>query len=393
MATAAPTLRPRRDIPFGRPMIGEAEKAAVIAALGSPTLTHGPRVRQFETDFAAFTGAERAVATSSCMASLHMAYLALGIEPGSEVIVAAQTHIATAHAAELCGATCVFVDCDKDGAIDVAQVESAICSRTRAIAIVHYAGFPVDIAALKRVAERHGVPIVEDCALALGTRFNGAHVGLHGDIGCFSFYPVKHITTGEGGMVISRRADLLDRVSRLRAFGIDRNIVSERALPGEYDAIELGLNYRMSEIAAAIGIEQLRRAPEFLERRRENFTLLREGLAGGDDLWPLHESQPVADVGVYCLVAMLSARLTRVRPQLMRALSGHGVGASVYYPRPVPAMSYYRHKYAYDLSRFPRAGLISSASIALPIGPHLDAADIRYMIETIPDAIQEALSA
>ncbi len=392
LATMTPTAPTRRrDIPFGRPLIGDAEKAAVMETLNGPTLTHGPRVRAFEEAFATFCGADRAIATSSCMAALHMAYLALGVETGDEVIVAAQTHIATAHAAELCGARSVFVDCDPSGAVDIAQVEAAICSRTRAIAIVHYAGFPVDIVALRRLTERHGLPIVEDCALALGTRVDGVHAGLHGDIGCFSFYPVKHITTGEGGMVITRRPELADKVSRLRAFGIDRNIVSERALPGEYDAVELGLNYRMSEIAAAIGIEQLRRAPEFLAQRRSNFIALRDGLRDLEDLWPLHATQDPADVGVYCLIAMLSARLTKQRPALIRALAARGIGASVYYPRPVPAMTYYRDKYAYDLTRYPRASLISSSSIALPIGPHISADDTRYMIEAIPEAMQEAL--
>jgi dTDP-4-amino-4,6-dideoxygalactose transaminase len=183
-----------RNIPFGRPTIGEEERAAVLDVLSGPILVHGPRANAFEDAFAAWTGAPHAVTVSSCTAAMHLVYFALGYGPGDEVIVPAQTHAATAHAVELTGARAVFVDAERQtGNIDIAAIEAAITPRTRAIAVVQCLGIPVDMTAVKAIAERHGLFVLEDCALAFGTRIDGVHAGLFGDVGCFSFYPVKHM--------------------------------------------------------------------------------------------------------------------------------------------------------------------------------------------------------
>ena len=198
-----------REIPFGRPIIGEAERAAVLDVLYGPILVHGPRTIAFENAFAKWTGAPHAISVSSCTAAMHLVYFTLGYGPGDEVIVPAQTHTATAHAVELTGAKAVFVDSERrTGNIDVSAIEAAITPRTRAIAVVHYLGVPVDMAGIGAVAKRHGLFVLEDCALAIGTRIDGVHAGLFGDVGCFSFYPVKHMTTAEGGMIITRNAAL-----------------------------------------------------------------------------------------------------------------------------------------------------------------------------------------
>ena len=213
---------PARTIPFARPLLGEAEKRAVLGVLDGPTLTHGPKVRQFEAEFARFTGAEHAVAVASCAAAMHLAYVYLGIGPGDEVVVPAQTHVATAHAVEVCGAACVFVDSEPEtGNLDLDQLEARVTGRTRALAVVHYLGMPVDLERVRAIAGRHHLFVVEDCALSLGACYRGTHTGLWGDVGCFSFYPVKHITTAEGGMVICRRPEVAEEIAPLRAFGID----------------------------------------------------------------------------------------------------------------------------------------------------------------------------
>jgi len=179
-------------------MIGEEERRAVAEVLSGPILVHGPRATEFETAFAAYTEAPHAVSVSSCTAALHLSYFYLGIGAGDEVIVPAQTHTATAHAVELCGATPVFVDSEPEtGNIDTEQVEQKITGRTKAISVVHYLGMPVNMARISDTAGRRGLFVVEDCALAIGTYFKGIHAGLHGDVGCFSFYPVKHMTTAE----------------------------------------------------------------------------------------------------------------------------------------------------------------------------------------------------
>ena len=306
MATSSST----RNIPFGKPLLGEAERRAVLDVLSGPVLTHGPRVHEFEQVFARYTGAPFAVATSSCTAALHLAYLHLGIGPGDEVIVPTQSHVATAHAVEYCGAKPVFVDSEpQTGNIDVDAIEGQITPRTRALSVVHYLGLPVDMDRVMRIAERHKLFVVEDCALALGATYRGVHAGLLGDVGCFSFYPVKHITTAEGGMLITRHADVAKSVSMQRAFGIDRNIVSQRKTPGDYDVERLGFNYRLNEIGAALGLAQMRQIDGFLAKRHENERMLREALAEIDGITMFESSRPGCRSSHYCLPILLSGPL------------------------------------------------------------------------------------
>ncbi len=261
-------------IPFGKPLIGEEEIEAVNKVLHSPMLVHGPLANEFENMFADFVGAKGAVSVSSCTAGMHLVYMSLGLGQGDEVIVPAQTHIATAHAIEITGAKAVFVDVDKhNGNIDINNIEKHINSNTKAIAVVHYLGVPAEMNEIKKIANKYNLFVLEDCALAPGTILDSCHAGLHGDVGVFSFYPVKHITTAEGGIVISKHQDLLKKIKHLKAFGLDRNYL-ERKVPGLYDVTELGLNYRMSEIHAAIGIEQIKKLPIFLNLREENFNKL-----------------------------------------------------------------------------------------------------------------------
>jgi dTDP-4-amino-4,6-dideoxygalactose transaminase len=379
-----------RTIPFGRPIIGKAEKQAVMEVLSGHLLTHGPRVKEFEQVFARFTGAEYAVATASCTASLHLAYFYLGLKPGDEVIVPAQTHVATAHAVELCGAVPVFVDAEaQTGNLDLEQLPAAITPRTRAIAVVHYLGLPVDMARLMAIARQHGLFVVEDCALAIGSYYQGVHAGLWGDVGCFSFYPVKHLTTAEGGMVITRHRQVAETIAKQRAFGIDRNVVSERPIPGLYDVELLGFNYRLNEIGAALGLAQMQRLEGFLNKRRENYGLLREGLAGVQEVEFLRSSQPGTESSYYCFSLLLKEPWHQKRFAIMEFLKQRGIGTSIYYPRPVPHMEYYRRKYGYGNNSFPVAARLSANAIALPVGPHVEADDIHYMLATIKEALAE----
>jgi perosamine synthetase len=180
-----------RNIPFGRPLIGDEERRAVQEVLQGPILVHGPRAVAFEKAFAAWTQAPHAVSVSSCTAALHLLYFSWGFGPGDEVIVPAQTHTATAHAVELVGAKPVFVDAERaTGNIDIAAIEAALTSRTRAISLVHYLGVPVDMDRINAIAGKRGLKVLEDAALAIGTKHKGTHAGLLGDAGCFSFYPV-----------------------------------------------------------------------------------------------------------------------------------------------------------------------------------------------------------
>ena len=360
-----------------------------MEVMGGTQLVHGPRAKQFEADFAAFVGGGHAMSAASCTAGLHLAYLHLDIGPGDEVLVPAQTHVATAHAVEYTGAKPVFVDADANsGNIDVEQIEAAITPKTKAISVVHYLGLPVNMDKVMAVALKHKLFVVEDCALAIGGRFKGRHVGLIGDVGVFSFYPVKHITTAEGGMFITRHKDIADRVQRLKAFGYDK-MLGERVVPGLYDVDMLGYNYRMNEIEAAIGVEQLKRIDGFLKQRAANDLALRKALAGISEVRPLIAGGGDFEHANYCLAVILDDRIADKRFEIISGMRDAGVGTSMYYPGPVPHLKYYRDKYNLGSTAFPNATRISRQSIALSVGPHLNEDDMNYTAAALKKVLGE----
>lgn len=357
-----------------------------MKVLEGPVLVHGPLATQFEDAFRAYTEAPYAVSVSSCTAGMHLVYFALGLGPGDEVIVPAQTHVATAHAVELTGARAVFVDVDsKVGNIKIDEIEAAITPSTRAIAVVHYLGVPVDMKKVSAIAKKHGLFLLEDCALAPGARLDDLHAGLHGDAGVFSFYPVKHLTTAEGGMIILKDPALAEKLRLLKAFGVDRSH-SERKIPGMYDVVALGFNYRMSEIHAAIGIEQMKKLPGFLQKREENYRLLESALSGNPGITVLPQPNNARfRSSYYCLGLLLEEGLEDRRSRLMEALGERGVGTSIYYPHPVPRLEYYRTKYGYTQGQFPNATSLSDRLIALPVGPHLGTEDMKFVSDAVRD--------
>lgn len=263
-------------IPVAKPWMGDAEAAAAARAIESGWVTQGPEVAAFEREFAAVVGAPHACAVSSCTTALHVALVALGIGPGDEVITVSHSFIATANAIRYCGATPVFVDVDaRTCNIDPALVERAIGPRTKAILCVHQLGMPCDLAALVEIAGRHALPLIEDAACAAGSevRWQGEwqRIGRpHGDVACFSFHPRKLLSTGDGGMLTTRDAALDGQFRRLRQHGMTVSDVARHASPRvvfeEYATV--GFNYRMTDIQAAIGREQLKRLPEIVARRR-----------------------------------------------------------------------------------------------------------------------------
>ena len=382
----------KRTIQFAKPWITDKERAAVLEVLKGDILTHGPQNKAFEEEFGRFVGSGNeevyCVAVSSCMAALHLAYWQMSISRGDEVIVAAQTHVATAHAVEVVGARPVFLDCvPETGNINPQKIEELITKKTKAIGLVHFLGIPCQMDEIVKIADEHDLKIIEDCALAVGSRFKGKHVGLFGDAGCFSFYPVKHLTTGDGGMFVTRHKDLAERVQKARAFGVDRNF-GERTIPGMYDVPTLGLNYRMSDINASIGRVQLSRVAEILKIRKENFGTLKSNLTNIKNISIIDSTHKGAVNSHYCLTIILNGKLSNKRNEMVNLLNSRGVGTSVYYPQPVPRMAYYRNKYGYEPKRFPQAERISDQSIALPVGPHLKSVDMMYIADTVKDVVK-----
>jgi len=264
-------------IPITKPTMGDAEIAAVAEALRSGWVSQGPAVARFEQAFAATVGAEYACAVSNCTTALHLALLAVGVQPGDEVITVSHSFIATANSIRYCGALPVFVDIQPDTFnLDPALIESVVTERTRAILCVHQIGLPCDLRGILAVAARHGLPVIEDAACAIGSEIRVGdrweRIGKpHGDIACFSFHPRKVITTGEGGMLTTRNPDWDQRFRLLRQHCMS---VPDTMRHGSAQVIfeaypDLGFNYRMTDIQAAVGCEQLKRLPEIIARRRE----------------------------------------------------------------------------------------------------------------------------
>jgi dTDP-4-amino-4,6-dideoxygalactose transaminase len=240
---------------------------------------------------------------------------------------------------------------------------------------------------ISEIAKKHGLFLLEDCALSPGASFNGIHTGLVGDAGCFSFYPVKHLTTAEGGMIILKDNGLASKLRLLKAFGVNRSH-SERNIPGDYDVVGLGYNYRMSEVHAAIGCEQMKKLPSFLQKRKENFLALEASLSEFDYFRIL--PQPINETVIsshYCMGILLESKLIEKRPLIMDRLKSIGIGTSIYYPHPVPHMSYYREKYG--PIECPNAELISNSIITLPVGPHLNQDHMQAIAEGLITTIKE----
>jgi perosamine synthetase len=376
-----------REVKFGKPLVGDEEKRAVAEVLEGDILVHGPKAKEFEAAFAKFTGAPFAVSTSNCTAALHLSHFYFGTGPGDEVVVPAMSHTATAHSVELTGAKPVFVDAEAaTGNIDIDQIESKITNRTVGISVVHFLGMPVAMDKVMAIAEKHKLYVIEDCALSPGAYFKGIHTGLYGDAGCFSFYPVKHITTGEGGMLITNQKEMAEKVGRQRAFGVDRT-VSERKVPGVYDVTMLGFNYRMSEIHAVIGIEQVKRLSGFITKRKENYEALTAGLKEIEELQLFNSTDGDFVSNYYCHQVLLNKALTPKRYEVVSCLKDNGIGTSVYYPEAIPQFTYYREKYSYKEGMFPVAEMISRSSVSLPVAPHLDTEDMEYIIKILKQAI------
>jgi dTDP-4-amino-4,6-dideoxygalactose transaminase len=371
-------------IPFGVPAIGRAERLAVDQTLASRWIGTGPEVARFEAEFADAVGASHAVAVSSCTAALHLALLTHGIGPGDEVITTPMSFVATANAVLYSGAEPVFADID-DGTLnlDPSAVAEQITSRTRAILAVHFGGAPCDIAALRGLAKRHDLALIEDAAHAVGSRFgDGRRVGSSGNDTCFSFYPNKNITTCEGGMLTTEDATRAERLRSLRLHGLStdawKRFGSRALVRSRMHA--LGFKYNMTDLQAALGRAQLTRLEAFTELRNRQARRYRAAFADCQHFAAL----PALSAGrsAYHLFTLWVRGL--VRDEVIEELRRAGVGASIHY-HPIHLQPYYRERDPTLAGRFPAAERAGAQTLSLPIGPCVRAADQERIIRAVQE--------
>ncbi len=358
-------------IPVAKVHIDEEEIEAAVEVLRSGNLRAGPVCQEFEARFAAKVGARYALAVSSGTAALHIAYAAL-LEPGDEVLVPAFTFIATASMVSLVGARPVFCDVDPETmTLDVEDARRRITSRTRAIAPVHLFGNPANVDAIQALAAEYGLRIIWDAAQAHGARFRGRDVGSLDDVVCYSFYPTKNMTTGEGGMITTNDEALYEKMRLLRSHGD----------AARYHHVMLGFNYRLTDVMAAIGVRQLEKLDEWVARRRRNAVYLTQHLRHIPGLRPQKE-QPLGEssFSLYTVALDLDCFMC-TRDEFVDLLRSENIGTAVHYPRPLHRQIAYANEHAPP--SLPTSEALSAQVFSLPVHPFLTDADLEAIVEGV----------
>jgi len=377
-------------LPYSTQTIDDDDVAAVAAALRAPFLTQGPTVARFEAGLADYLGAAHVSACSSGTAALHLAYLALGIGPGDEVVTSPITFSATAAAALLCGARVRLADVEPDsGLLDVERIARALTPATRAITAVHLAGLPADLTPLRELCDRLGLWLVEDAAHALGAEYRGRRIGSGlGHAATFSFHPVKHITTLEGGAVAVTDPQLKRRIDRLRQHGIERDPARFERLPAEpwmYEVQELGLNYRLSDVACALGLSQLAKQAGWLAHRRVLAARYRQRLTANLPAVEGPVERPERRSAHHLFPVRIDFRAAgRTRGEVARGLAARGIGTQVHY---VPL-------YEQPLYRLHGAGgplegaeIYYQRTLSLPMHHSMSEADVDRVVDSLAEVL------
>jgi len=380
----SPATGALRPLPYGRQSIDEDDIQAVVDVLRSDWLTTGPRVAEFERAFAAYVGAKEAVAVSNGTAALHAMMFALGIGPGDEVIVPTLTFAATANAAVFQGAKPVFADVDPETLlIDPASVASRITPQTRAIIAVDYAGQPCDYVALQELANRHSIPLLADACHSLGGATPEGRAGTLALLNAFSFHPVKPMTTGEGGMITTSDPQLATRMRVFRNHGITTDH-RQREQNGAwfYEMVELGYNYRLTDIQCALGIRQLQKLPAWVQRRQALAALYREKLQGVTGVQSL-AVRPHVSHAYHLFVVRVATDRQRVFTKLRSA----GIGVNVHYV-PVHLHPFYQREFGTGPGLCPVAEAASQQLLSLPIFPAMEDGDVDRVVAALGRAVK-----
>lgn len=380
----------RKYIHFAQPLFGKEEKREILSVLQSGWVTLGPKVGQFEEEFAKYVGAKYAVAVSSCTAALHLSALVAGLGKGDEVITTPFTFAATSNILFHVGATPVFVDIDeKTFNIDTAKIEAKITPRTKAIMPVHYGGQPVDMEKVVKLAKKYNLKIIEDAAHAIGAEYKGRRIGAIGDLTCFSFHPIKNISTGDGGMITTDNKDYAEKLMLLRLHGMSKEAWKRHAKAGswKYDILSAGFKYNMTDLQAALGIHQLRKLDTFIAKR-ESYAGIYDKLLGkiAEITLPYVEKNIRHARNLYT-VMIDTSRLKINRDDLVERLKEANIGVSVYFI-PLYHFSYYQ-KLGYKKTGLPITERIYQKIISLPLYPKMRLADIYYVAKTVKGLIEK----
>lgn len=355
-------------IPIAKPLLGEEEKTAVMNVLNSGMLASGPKTEEFEKRFAEYVGVKHAMATTSGTTALHLGLLALGVTKGDEVILPDFSFIATANVVLFCDATPVFCDVDpRTFNLDPEKVEKCITKKTKAIMPVHLYGQAADMKPIQKIADDHDIRVIGDACQAHGAAYNGKMVGSFGDVECFSFYPTKNMTTGEGGMITTNTQELADLIISLRNHGREKT-------KWGYEHGRLGYNYRMTDIGAAIGIEQLKKLPKNIELRRKNAVYLDDHL----DMVETPYVHPMAKHAYHQYTIK-----TKNRDALTADLKKNEIGFGVYYPQPLHT---YKHLKKFAHKDLKNSELLGNEVLSLPVHPALTSQDLNTIVKVVNES-------
>ena len=374
---------PLADIDFGI-----EEEEAVLRVVRSRWLSMGEETQSFEKEFVEFSGAKHALAVTNATAALHMACMAVNLGPGDEVIVPSLTFVATANAVRYTGATPVFADVESEDwlTISPASIEKCITEKTRAILIVHYAGYPCDMSAIQAIAKKHNLAILEDSAHTIGSYLDGRHLGTFGEVGCFSFFSNKNMTTGEGGMVTTNDDAIAEKLRVLRSHGMtsltwDRH----KGHAWSYDVVDLGYNYRIDELRSAVGRAQLKKIRRFNQRRAELTRLYRDLLS---ELAPEVRVPFNEERGVSChhIMPVLLPKGTN-RVAFMEAMKGEGVQTSIHYP-PIHHFKNYEGQKDFLRTDLTVTEDVCGREVTLPLYPLLKDEDVRVVAESVRKSLR-----
>jgi len=377
---------PKRNamLPYGKQHIDNDDIAAVIQVLRSELITQGPAIEKFESKIADYVGAKYAVAFSNGTAALHGACFAAGISPGDEVITTPITFLASSNCVMYVGGTPVFADIKSDTYnIDPEQIEAKISKKTRAIIAVDFTGQPVEIDRINEIAQKNNLIVIQDAAHSLGAEYDGRKVGALADMTMFSFHPVKHITTGEGGVIVTNDEEYYNKLVLFRSHGVTRNpeLMRQNDGPWYYEMIDLGYNYRMTDLQAALGISQMDKLVRFVEKRRhiaKNYNDAFRDMSGL--IIPFQHSRALSSWHLYVLGWKPEA-FKADRKMIFESMRAENIGVHVHYI-PIHKQPYYRDL-GYGEQSYPNAESYYEISISLPIFPSMDAEDVEHVIQAV----------